>query len=149
MHVFIVHKLRLRRTEKSIIDLVRTRFKWSTSLSLLEVMEHSTTRLEAWCKTAVDAGSVDPLAQATVDLADLQAWRDDPDMPESDVGELASPLSCYANRKAYREDVVEESLPAFETSAGTLVAAVNGVSAFYLTNDVHKGQGLENLSFCF
>ena len=105
-------------------------------------MEHSTTRIEAWCKAAVDAGSVHPLAQAAVDFADLQTWRDDPDVIESDVGELASPLSCYANRAAYRHDVVEESLPAFETSRGTLVAAVNCVSSLYFADDVNESQSL-------
>ena len=107
-----------------------------------EVMEAATARFEARNKHAVDARGVDSLAQAAVDLADLQAWRDDPDVPEGNVGELASPLSCYANRTAYRHDVVEESLPAFETSGSTLVAAVNGVSAFYLTDDICEGQSL-------
>ena len=106
-------------------------------------METTTESLKTRCKAAVDTGSVDPLAQTAVDLTDLQAWRDDPDMIESYVGELASPLSCYANRTAYRHDVVEESLPAFETSSGTLVTAVNGVSAFYFADDVDKGQSLE------
>ena len=105
-------------------------------------MEHSTTRLETRCKAAVDTCGVDPLAQTAVNFADLQAWWDDPDVIEGDVGELASPLSCYANWKAYRKDVVEESFPARETSSGTLVAAVNGVSAIYLTDDVSESQSL-------
>ena len=110
---------------------------------LAEVMETTTASLEARNKHAIDARGIDSLAQAAVDLADLKAWRDDPDVPESNVGELAPPLSCYANRTADRHDVVEESLPAFETSGGTLVAAVNGVSAFYFADDINESKCLK------
>ena len=107
-------------------------------------MEDSTERLCAGNNAAVDTSCVHPLAQTTVDLADLQAWSDAPDVTESDVSELASPLGGDTNSAAYRHDVVAKPLPAFVTSGGTLVATVNGVSAIYLSDDVSKDQGLKN-----
>lgn len=44
----------------------------------------------------VDAHGVQTLAHGAVDLQDFEQWRDVPDMPESNVGELATPLSSNA-----------------------------------------------------
>ena len=112
-------------------------------LLLPEMMEHATVCLAHRCKTAVDACGVHSLAQTAVDLADLQAWGDAPDVTESDVGELASPLSGDTNSTANRHDVVAKPLPAFVASSGTLVAAVNGVSAIYLSDDVSENESLK------
>ena len=108
------------------------------------MVETSSERLADRHDTAVDACRVHSLVQSAVDFADLQARRNDPDMAEGDVGELTAPLCCDTNSAANREDVVAEPLPARVTSGGTLVAAVNGVSAIYLTDDVSKYQCLKN-----
>ena len=112
-------------------------------------MEDSTECLCTGNNAAVDACGVHPLAQAAVYLADLQAWGDAPDVTESDVGEFTSPLGGDTNSAANRHDVVAKPLPAFIASGGTLVAAVNGVSAIYLSDDVSEDQGLKNNGIIF
>ena len=107
------------------------------------MVEHATARLHTGSETAVDTCGPHSLAESTVDLADLQAWGDAPDVTESDVGELASPLSGDTKSAAYRHDVVTKPLPAFVASSGTLIAEVNGVSAIYLSDDVSEDQGLK------
>ena len=106
-------------------------------------MEDSTARLCTGNNAAVDTGCVDPLAEGAVDLADLQAWGDDPDVIESDVGEFTTPLGGDTNSTANREDVVAKPLPAFVASSGTLVTAVYGVSAIYLADDVSENKSLK------
>ena len=64
-------------------------------------------------------------------------------MAESDVGELTPPLGGDTNSATYRHDVVAKPLPAFVAASGTFVAAVNGMSAIYLANDVNEHQGLK------
>ena len=102
------------------------------------MMEKSSICLAHRCKTTVDARGVHSLAQTAVDLADLQAWSDAPDMAESDVGEFTSPLGSDTNSTANCEDVVAKPLPAFIAASGTLIAEVNCVSAIYLAYDVSE-----------
>ena len=106
-------------------------------------MEYATARLRTGSETTVDACGPHSLTQAAVDLADLQARGYAPDMTESNVSELASPLSSDAKSAANRHDVVAKPLPAFIASSGTLVAAVNCVSAIYLADDVSENKSLK------
>ena len=107
------------------------------------MVEDSSIRLGAGCNAAVDACGVHSLTKAAVDLADLQAWGDAPDVTESDVGELTTPFGSDANPAANRHDVVAKPLPTFVASSGTFVATVNSVSAIYLADDVNENQGLK------
>ena len=110
-------------------------------------MEAATARLKARNKHAVDARGVDSLAQTAVDFADLQAWRDDPDVHEGNVGKFASPLGGDANCAPKGHDVVEESLPAREAAVCAAIATVNGVGAFHLTDDVCEYKCLQNVEY--
>lgn len=60
-------------------------------------MENCSHGLAARNTTTINAGSVDSLTKSTVDFQNLHAWRNNPNVEESDVGKLASPISSVAN----------------------------------------------------
>lgn len=62
----------------------------------------------------MDAHSVEFLQTSTVELEDLEAWGDVPDVCEGNVGELAAPLSSNADTTAEGHDGVAQGLAAVE-----------------------------------
>jgi len=81
---------------------------------LLEIDEEVTAGFTERIKAAVDAHAVQFLATSAVELENLEAWCDVPDVCEGDVGELASPLGSDADAAAEGHDHVAEVLIAVE-----------------------------------
>ena len=84
----------------------------------------------------MDAHSVQFLATSAVDLEALEAWADEPDVCEGDVGELTAPLSGDADAAAEGHDGVAKTLPALETFVGVLPDAVHRLDLIGLTEDI-------------
>lgn len=76
------------------------------SLSALKMVKYSTNGFTHWGHTAVDTHGVQALTNRTVDLQNLEHGSDVPDMPESDVRELATPLRSNATSAAQRHNLV-------------------------------------------
>ena len=87
----------------------------------------------------MDAHSVQFLATSAVELEDLEAWGDKPDVPESDVGELTTPLSGDADTAAEGHEHVADIFPAVEAFVGQLPHAVHGVGSFGLGEEILEG----------
>jgi len=100
-----------------------------TPCLLLECVEEQTASLAERVEAAVDAHSVQLLAAAAVDFADLEAGRDVPDVDEGDLAELAAPLHGDADAVEEREQHVGNILAQVEALVGARPHAVNGVRA--------------------
>ncbi len=105
-------------------------------LRFLEGLEADGECLTERVQAAVDAHPVQLLAAATVELQDLEARRDVPDVDEGDVGELDAPLHGDADPAAERHDVVAQALAEVEASVRVGPHTVSRVSVIRLGEDV-------------
>lgn len=95
-----------------------------------------TTAFTERIQTTVDAHSVQFLTTAAVELKDLVAWRDLPDVTEGDLGKLAAPLSSNADAAAEGHQHVAAVLAAVEAFVGVAPHAVDGVDSLGLSEDI-------------
>ena len=93
-------------------------------------MEEQTAGFTDRIQAAVDAQSVHLLATSAVDLQDLEARSDVPDVNEGDVCELYSPLHGDADAKKQGVDHVAQVLAEVEAPVGVGPHAVKGVGSF-------------------
>jgi len=105
-------------------------------LAFLEGAAAKSEGFHPWIHAAVDAHSVQFLATSAVELEDLEAWGDKPDVPESDVGELTAPLSGDADTAAEGHEHVADIFPAVEAFVGELPHAVHGVGSLGLGEEI-------------
>jgi len=103
---------------------------------LLESLEENTTGLADGIHTTVDAHAVQLLETSAVELQDLEAGSDVPDVTEGDVGELTAPLGGDADTAEEGHQHVAEVLAAVEALVGVAPHAVHGVDSFRLGEDV-------------
>jgi len=75
----------------------------------------------------VDAHAVQLLQTSAVELQDLEARRDVPDVDEADVSELTAPLGSDADAAEESVDHVAQVLPAVEALVGVGPHAVHGM----------------------
>jgi len=108
-------------------------------LTLLESREEKATGFAARVEAAVHAHSVQLLAATAVDLQNLEAWRDVPDVDKGDVPKLAAPLHGDADAVEEGEDHVGQVLAAVEAFVAAAPHAVHGVGALRLGEDVLEG----------
>jgi len=87
----------------------------------------------------VDEHSPELLKTSTVELQTFEAWRDEPDVYEGDVGKLAAPFSGDADSTAEGHEQVAEFLAAVEAFVGVAPHAVHGVVGFWLSQDIFEG----------
>ena len=106
---------------------------------LLESTEAQGHGLAEWVQAAMDAHAVQLLAAAAVELEDLEARGDHPDVGEGDVSELTAPLHGDADAAAGGHDHVAEVLAAVEAFVRISPHAVHGVLTFGLGEDVLEG----------
>jgi hypothetical protein len=77
----------------SFIDALLEFLFLENSSSLFKSMEYRSTSLATRYNTTVHNVGVDSLADTTIHFKDLHERRDDPYMPESNVGKFTSPFS--------------------------------------------------------
>jgi len=82
------------------------------------------------------AQTVQLLQTAAVDLQDLEAGSDVPDMDEGDFSELHAPLHGDTDSVQQSVDHVAEVLAAVEAAVGVGPHAVHGADALRLREDV-------------
>jgi len=104
----------------------------------LESTETQTTGFADGVEAAVHAETIQLLAAAAVDLQNLEAWRDVPDVDEGDVAELATPLHGDADAIEEGEDHVGEVLAAVEAFVGQAPHAVHRVGTLGLGEDIFE-----------
>jgi len=107
--------------------------------AFLEGTEAQTAGFEVWIIQAMDVHSPQLLKTSTVELQAFEAWRDEPDVNEGDVGELAAPFSGDADSTAEGHHQVAEFLAAVEAFVGVAPHAVHGVVGFWLSQDIFEG----------
>lgn len=93
---------------------VITYFPKEANWLLLEIDEELTAALADGVQAAVDAHAVQLLQTAAVELEDLEAWGDVPDVAEGNLGKLAAPLSSHADSTAQGHEHVAAFLAAVE-----------------------------------
>ena len=86
----------------------------------------------------MDAHAVELLATAAVDLQNLEAGRDEPDVIHCYIGELYAPLHGDADTAEKGVELVAAVLAAVEAEVGVLPHAVDTVGSFRLSQDVLK-----------
>ena len=86
--------------------------------SLLECLEHQSTRLTARVHTTLHTLAPDPLHNTTVDLQHFEYRCYIPDVPERDIGELAAPLCGNTYTVEKGGELVAEVLPEVEAEVG-------------------------------
>jgi len=86
----------------------------------------------------MDAHSVQLLATSAVELEDLEAWCDVPDVGEGNVGELTAPFCSNTDATAKGHDGVAKVLAAVEAFVGVAPHTVHGVGSFGLSQDIFK-----------
>ena len=104
----------------------------------LERLEEQTAGFTDWIQAAVDAHSVHLLATAAVDLQDLEARSDVPDVDEGDLCELHSPLHGDADAAEESVDHVAQVLAAVEALVGVGPHAVHGMSSFWFRQHIFE-----------
>ena len=102
-------------------------------------MEEQTTSFAEGIQAAVDAHSVHLLAASAVDLQDLEARSDVPDVDEGDLCELHSPLHGDADAAEESVDHVAQVLAAVEAPVGVGPHAVQGADSFRFRQHIFKG----------
>ena len=107
------------------------------------MVEDSPHGLATWYNAAICTVCVNSLTKTAVDFADLHAWWNDPDMVESNDGELTAPLGSNAATKKEGHQFVAEVLPAVEAEIGDSPDAFNTVSSIRLPNDVIEMKSLK------
>ena len=101
-------------------------------------MEEQTAGFTERIQAAVDAHSVQLLAASAVDLQDLEARSDVPDVGEGDVCELAAPLQGDADAAEESVDHVAQVLPAVEALVGVGPHTVHGTDSFGLSQHIFE-----------
>ena len=101
-------------------------------------MEEQTAGFTERIQAAVDAHSVQLLAASAVDLQDLEARSDVPDVGEGDVCELAAPLHGNADAAEESADHVAQVLAAVEAHVGSGPYAVDGVGPLRLRQHIFE-----------
>ena len=101
-------------------------------------MEEQTAGFTDRIQAAVDAHSVQLLATSAVDLQDLEARSDVPDVQEGDVAELAAPLHGDADAAEESAEHIAQILAEVETLVGVGPHAVHGVSALWFRQNIFE-----------
>jgi len=112
---------------------------WTNSLTLLKRVEEHTAALAEWIQAATDAHAPDLLQTSTVELEDLEAGGDVPDVTESNFGELASPFGSHADSTAEGHEHVAAVLAAVEAFVGVGPHAIHGVGPLGLGENILEG----------
>jgi len=99
-------------------------------------VEQHTAALTEWIQAAVDAHAVQLLETSAVELEDLEAGSDVPDVTEGYLGELAAPLSRNADSTAEGHQHVAAVFAAVEAFVGVGPHAVHGVGSLGLSEDI-------------
>jgi len=81
----------------------------------------------------LEAGTIELLCAAAVDLADSQAWGYVPDMVEGDEGKLGSPFHGDTHSKKESKKLIAAVLTAVEAAVRALPHTVEGMGAIRLT----------------
>ena len=102
-------------------------------------MENETAGFTERIQAAVDAHSVQLLAASAVDLQDLEARSDVPDVGEGDLCELAAPLHGNADAAEESADHVTQVLAAVEALVGVGPHAVHGTDSFGFSQHIFEG----------
>jgi len=84
----------------------------------------------------MDAHTVEPLATSTVELKDLEAWCNKPDMNKGNVSKLTSPFTGKADTTTQGQDHVTKILAAVEAFVGVAPYTVHGVNTLRLSEDI-------------
>jgi len=108
-------------------------------LTFLEGVEELTASLTEWIQAAVDAHAVQFLETSAVELEDLEAGSDVPDVTEGDVGEFTAPLGSDADTTAQGHQHVAAVLAAVEAFVGVGPHTLHGVGALGLSEDILEG----------
>jgi len=114
-------------------------FLEEVDLALLEGVEEHAASLAEWIQAAVDAHAVQFLETSAVELKDLEAWCNVPDVAERDFRKLAAPLGSDADATAEGHQHVAAVLAAVEALVGVAPDALHGVGAFRLGEDILEG----------
>lgn len=134
------HFLRLRHQRWCIGHVgggyVKRTNKLANVLALFKRMEQLTAALADWIQAAVDAHAVQLLKTSAVELEDLEAWGDVPDMAEGNLGELTAPLGGQTDSTAQGHDHVAAFLAAVEAFVGVGPDAVHGVGTLGFSEDI-------------
>ena len=108
-------------------------------VSFLKRVEEQTAGFTERIQAAVDAHSVQLLAASAVDLQDLEARSDVPDVGEGDVTELAAPLHGNADAAEESVDRVAQVLAAVEARVGVGPHAVHRMKVRRLRQHILEG----------
>jgi len=86
----------------------------------------------------MDAETVQFLETSAVEFQALEAWGDEPDVNEGDIGELTSPLSGDADSTAEGHEEIAHFLAAVEAFVGVVPDALHGVVALRFGEDIFE-----------
>jgi len=89
-----------------------------------------------WLQTTLEAGTIELLCAAAVDLADSQAWGHVPHVIEGDEGKLSSPFHGDTDSKEESKELIEAVFTAIEAAERALPDTVEGVGAIRLTENI-------------
>jgi len=84
----------------------------------------------------LEAGTIELLCTAAIDLADSQAWGYVPHVVEGDEGKLSSPFHGDTDSKEESKELVAAVLTAVEAAVRALPHTVEGVGAIRLTENI-------------
>ena len=119
-------------------SLVKMAVVYPCSVSFLERVEDHSAGFTERIQAAVDAHSVQLLAASAVDLQDLEARSDVPDVHEGDVCELAAPFHGDADAAEESADHVAQAFAAVETLVGVGPHTVHGVDPLRLRKHIFE-----------
>lgn len=101
-------------------------------------MEKSTTSNAAWLDAAVNALGVELLGAATVDIQHLEAWCEEPDVIERNIGKFATPFGCYADSVEESGEFVAKVFPEVEAGVGEFPDTVDTVCTLRFGKHIFK-----------
>ena len=84
-------------------------------LLFLKSMEYSSYSFTTRYYATIHNVGVDSLTDSTIHFKDLHERRDDPNMPEGNVGKFTSPFSSYTDSIKCGQEDVSQPFPAFKT----------------------------------
>jgi len=102
-------------------------------------VEEQTAGFTERIQAAVDTHSVQLLAASAVDLQDLEARSDVPDVGEGNLCEFAAPFHGDADAAEESVDHVAQVLAAVEALVGVGPHAVHGTDSFRLSQYIFEG----------
>jgi hypothetical protein len=106
------------------------------------MMEHSSDSLPERNAAAIHAVGEHPLAQTTVDFADLQTGSDEPDMSERNKSKLNSPFHGDPAAEIESQKLVETALPQVEAGVGQFVSTVYAVGSVGFSDHIVEMESL-------